>query len=68
MPNEDSVFSMMARSMRMDPGQGVGAAEWLNSADESDIADVIWRYGGNDGLAALPVRLLRHALYIQPSS
>ncbi len=31
--------------MRMDPGQGVGAAEWLNCADESDIADVIWRYG-----------------------
>ena len=31
--------------MRMDPSQGVGAAEWLNSAEESDIADVIWRYG-----------------------
>ena len=29
--------------MRMDPSQGVGAAEWLNSAEESDIADVIWR-------------------------
>ena len=55
--------------MRMDPGRGVSAAEWLNSADESDIADVIWRYGEErDGLAALPVRLLRHALYIQPSS
>ena len=31
--------------MRMDPSQGVGAAEWLNSAEESDIANVIWRYG-----------------------
>ena len=31
--------------MRMDPNHGVGAAEWLNGADEQDIADVIWRYG-----------------------
>lgn len=31
--------------MRMNPAQPPSAAEWLNSADEKDIADVIWRYG-----------------------
>ncbi len=31
--------------MRMDPSQGVDAAQWLNSADEEVIASIIWRYG-----------------------
>lgn len=31
--------------MRMDPGSGRSAAEWLAAADESEIADVLWRYG-----------------------
>jgi len=31
--------------MRMDPGSGVPAAEWLNAADEAEIAMVLWRYG-----------------------
>lgn len=31
--------------MRMDPGSGVPAAEWLNSADEAEIASVLWRFG-----------------------
>ena len=31
--------------MRMDPGAGVSAADWLNAADEGDIANVLWRYG-----------------------
>lgn len=31
--------------MRMNPLQAPSAAEWLNTADERDIADVIWRYG-----------------------
>lgn len=31
--------------MRMDPEGGPSAAEWLNSAGESEIADVLWRYG-----------------------
>jgi len=31
--------------MRMDPGSGVPAAEWLNTADEAEIASVLWRYG-----------------------
>ncbi|MCP5199396.1 MAG: 16S rRNA (cytosine(1402)-N(4))-methyltransferase RsmH [Gammaproteobacteria bacterium] len=31
--------------MRMDPASGQSAAEWLASAREEDIADVLWRYG-----------------------
>jgi len=31
--------------MRMDPGGGVSAADWLNTADEAEIASVLWRYG-----------------------
>jgi 16S rRNA (cytosine1402-N4)-methyltransferase len=31
--------------MRMDPGSGESAADWINSASSSEIADVIKRYG-----------------------
>ncbi len=31
--------------MRMDPGSGPSAAEWLNAADEAEIAGVLWRFG-----------------------
>ena len=31
--------------MRMDPTRGQSAAEWLATADEKEIADVLWRYG-----------------------
>jgi 16S rRNA (cytosine1402-N4)-methyltransferase len=31
--------------MRMDPGSGVSAADWLNAADEAEIAAVLWRFG-----------------------
>ena len=31
--------------MRMDPQHGESAAQWLNTADEQDIADVLFRYG-----------------------
>lgn len=31
--------------MRMDPGSGISAAEWLNAADEAEIAGVLWRFG-----------------------
>jgi 16S rRNA (cytosine1402-N4)-methyltransferase len=31
--------------MRMDPGSGSSAAEWLAAAPEAEIADVLWRYG-----------------------
>lgn len=31
--------------MRMDPAQGQSAAEWINTADEADIATVLKEYG-----------------------
>ncbi len=31
--------------MRMNPGEGVSVADWLATAGEKEIADVIWRYG-----------------------
>ena len=31
--------------MRMTPDQDFGAAEWINSAEEKDIADVLFEYG-----------------------
>jgi 16S rRNA (cytosine1402-N4)-methyltransferase len=31
--------------MRMDPSAGQSAAQWLNSASEVEISDVIWQYG-----------------------
>ncbi len=41
-------FSFMSDGpldMRMDPTRSPSAAEWLNSAPEQEIADVIWRFG-----------------------
>ncbi len=41
-------FSFQANGpldMRMDPGSGSSAAEWLAAADETEIADVLYRYG-----------------------
>ncbi len=31
--------------MRMNPGAGESAAQWLAHAEEQEIADVLWRYG-----------------------
>lgn len=31
--------------MRMDPDSGQSAAQWLASADDQEIADVLWTYG-----------------------
>lgn len=31
--------------MRMDNSRGITAADWLQQADEPEIADVLWRYG-----------------------
>lgn len=31
--------------MRMDDSRGPSAADWLNAADEREIADVLWTYG-----------------------
>ena len=31
--------------MRMDPGEGISAAEWLHAASERELIDVLWRLG-----------------------
>jgi len=31
--------------MRMNPARGESAGQWLNRAEEREIADVLWRYG-----------------------
>ncbi len=46
--------------MRMDPGQGSSAAEWLMSADEFEIADVLWRYGEEKASRRLAKAIIRH--------
>lgn len=41
-------FSFMSDGpldMRMDPTQSPSAADWLNTADEREIADVLWTFG-----------------------
>jgi 16S rRNA (cytosine1402-N4)-methyltransferase len=41
-------FSFTAQGpldMRMNPEEGSSAAEWLNQADEAEIAQVLWMYG-----------------------
>jgi 16S rRNA (cytosine1402-N4)-methyltransferase len=41
-------FSFAAQGpldMRMNPEEGASAAEWLNQADEAEIAQVLWMYG-----------------------
>lgn len=41
-------FSFAAQGpldMRMNPDEGASAADWLNQADEAEIAQVLWMYG-----------------------
>ncbi len=41
-------FSFLADGpldMRMDPSQPVSAADWVNSASERELSEIIWRYG-----------------------
>lgn len=41
-------FSFMregALDMRMNPAEGLSVAQWLQKAEEKEIADVLWRYG-----------------------
>jgi len=44
----DRGFSFMREGqldMRMDTSKGLSAADWLNQASDTEIADVLWRYG-----------------------
>jgi 16S rRNA (cytosine1402-N4)-methyltransferase len=51
--------------MRMDPGSGVSAADWLNAADEAEIAAVLWRFG-EERSARRITRAIAEARAIEP--
>ncbi len=45
--------------MRMDPGAGPSAADWLATADEGSIADVLWRYGEERAARRIAAAIVR---------
>jgi 16S rRNA (cytosine1402-N4)-methyltransferase len=51
--------------MRMDPGSGVSAADWLNEADEAEIAAVLWRFG-EERSARRITRAIAEARAVEP--
>lgn len=53
--------------MRMDTSQGMTAAEWLNQAEEKEIAQVVWNYG-EERFARQVARALVKARALAPIS
>ncbi len=56
-------FSFMrdgALDMRMNPQFGQSASEWLHTAKEAEIADVIWRYGEERFSRRIARAIVRH--------
>jgi 16S rRNA (cytosine1402-N4)-methyltransferase len=53
--------------MRMDTSQGLTAAEWLNQAEEKEIAQVVWNYG-EERFARQVARALVKARALAPIS
>jgi 16S rRNA (cytosine1402-N4)-methyltransferase len=51
--------------MRMDTSQGMTAAEWLNQAEEKEIAQVVWKYG-EERFARQVARVLVNARALAP--
>jgi len=51
--------------MRMDPGSGSSAADWLNAADEAEIAAVLWRFG-EERSARKITRAIAEARAVEP--
>jgi len=51
--------------MRMDPGNGISAADWLNAADEAEIAAVLWRFG-EERSARKITRAIAEARAVEP--
>jgi 16S rRNA (cytosine1402-N4)-methyltransferase len=45
--------------MRMDPGSGRSAADWLAVAGEAEIADVLWRYGEEQASRRIAAAIVR---------
>ncbi len=53
--------------MRMDTSQGITAADWLNQAEEKEIAQVVWNYG-EERFARQVARALVKARALAPIS
>lgn len=51
--------------MRMDPSSGMSAAQWLNKAEEAELARVFWEYG-EERFSRRIARAIAHDVRIEP--
>jgi len=54
--------------MRMDPDSGESAAQWLNRAEEREIADVLWTYGEERQSRRIARAIIQYRTARQPFS